>query len=211
MTSSRLYATEHEALLAGVEAVFRRWTAMRLARGHAWAGAETDELIDELAADIVALILNEYRREDGSSVPYSATTVVSWLYDFFEDDCTADIEDGSVEQVGEVLERLRAAVAQAATSSTRGADGPLCVPEVDRLVDAVEREGVAGRDAAAEVTATSTDGDSSDEDDTGDDSAERWNGGEAVDDVAVMRREPEVDEEGFQVVRSRRARPYRVP
>lgn len=98
------------ALETAVQAIFSRWTVMHLAVQDQWAGASTQAQIDDLASDVAHLMVGQYGRADGSVMSYSRDTVTSWLYDFFEDDCSADIEDGSVEQVSAELDRLRGTV-----------------------------------------------------------------------------------------------------
>lgn len=196
-----------------VGAVFERWTAMRLALADNWAGPDTELRVDDLADDVIALATQEYVRPDGTIQPYQASTVAAWLEDFFEEDCSADVEDGSIEEVAQVLDRLRSEIWQA-TPCPVAMWRQRC-PQLARLVDQLRaererRDHVLARNSEPAAPAAQHNQRVVSDEETGEpmDMALRDENvaSSTVRGTGMNARLPIVDEEGFQLVQSHRNR-----
>jgi hypothetical protein len=203
-----------DLLTFAVKAVFERWTALRLAIAGCWAGSDTTERVDDLIDDVIELCLGQRQRADGNILPYSQRILSSWLEDFFVEDCSADVEDGSIGQVAGVIDGLR-------TEILRAAPCPVAMwrevcPELAKLADRVRSERAQGRSLLASTEESSTSEGSLSAEQRAEDSvadnameilprptADNPSDANEENDTTEL---PLVDEDGFQLVVSRRHR-----
>jgi pre-rRNA-processing protein TSR2 len=192
--ASSASSSEHAkaTLVRAVHVVFGEWTCLRLAVENEWAGSGTrgralvllQRVVDGLLASAIV------HRDELEDVLDTALV----------DDFSIEAEDESPRQVAELLCALH-------TEARMG---------VTTLADQVLAR-AAGRSTWVEVPPPprSRDDDSSDEDcgsdcEMGGDGGGGGSGsqarGEPMDEEAGARHEPEVDEDGFQVVASRKGR-----
>jgi hypothetical protein len=207
------FLSAEELFLFAVQAVFERWTALRLALADSWAGPDTAERVAALADDLVILAAGQYSRQDGTLMTYTKSTVVTWLADFFADDCSADIEDGSVEEVAQVLDQLRAEIWQAAPCSVHEWRQlcPCLAQLTDRLrAEREQRDRLLAPGLGAGPTEALSDQESSSDGETRvmmDATATEGVCARALDDQTGDDSSlPLIDEDGFQRVVSRRYR-----
>lgn len=84
-----------EAFKEGVGSVLRQWTALELAVFHQWGGANSKERADELVTELIQLFLSPEKvyKDDISLI----------LEDYLESQFSTICEDGSPDELGELL------------------------------------------------------------------------------------------------------------
>eukprot|EP00188_Purpureofilum_apyrenoidigerum_P002529 Plantae.Rhodophyta-Purpureofilum_apyrenoidigerum.ctg25943.p1 GENE.Plantae.Rhodophyta-Purpureofilum_apyrenoidigerum.ctg25943~~Plantae.Rhodophyta-Purpureofilum_apyrenoidigerum.ctg25943.p1 ORF type:complete len:179 (-),score=31.03 Plantae.Rhodophyta-Purpureofilum_apyrenoidigerum.ctg25943:394-930(-) len=93
------FGSPKEALSAGAQSIFARWTALELAVGEQFGGETSASTAGEMFEVALELLMNE-------SKPPSQTTLENLFYDGF-DYMNTDVEDDSIEEVSGLLLQLR--------------------------------------------------------------------------------------------------------
>mmetsp|Transcript_5075 Transcript_5075/g.7055 ORF Transcript_5075/g.7055 Transcript_5075/m.7055 type:complete len:173 (-) Transcript_5075:37-555(-) len=93
------FETPRQALQAGVESVFKKWTALQLAIEMQFGGDSSEGIAREMFEVCLELLTS-------GTVPPSEATLENLFYDGF-DYLNTDIEDGSPEEVAKLLLRIR--------------------------------------------------------------------------------------------------------
>ncbi|KAA8497639.1 hypothetical protein FVE85_5224 [Porphyridium purpureum] len=182
------YALEaHRQLKRGLSALFARWTALQIALQERFAGSQTESIVQDM-------IETTYQLSSGSRL--NQEKLVSMFYDAF-DRMNCDLEDGSAED-------MASAVAQLRDECHHGR-----FAYVDDLVAKAQRD----RSAILSQNVRSVLEDNDDEDDN--DTVGGQNGDSASSVPSMMETDsptpsrpaaPEVDEDGFTLVKSKRNR-----
>lgn len=160
--------TPQEAVVLAIRAIFERWTALRLTIEHQYGGSS--DKANELVNMTIAMATK-------GSKQYSQDELADFFYAEF-DRMGADIEDGSVEEVSNIIVRVRDAA---------------LIGNIQPAKEVVEKAGVT-----YDAYKASVNGDNMEEDEVEHKSQE---------DNSRPRREPQqpvVDEDGFVEVQSRR-------
>ncbi|KND04900.1 uncharacterized protein SPPG_00594 [Spizellomyces punctatus DAOM BR117] len=169
-----------------VQCVFERWTALQLALDHQMAGISTAERPQELLEHTCAFF-QQYRTD---VMPHE---IAENLKDFFDEVFNAELDDGSPEQIGKTLVRLyRDVVVEGKT---------------EEVLEMKAKAQSSGRAAGESVKAGDGDDSSDDEVDgsTGSDAME-VDSGPTQSETSNRRPDPVVDEDGFELVQSKKGR-----
>lgn len=172
------FSSAEHAVAVGVQAVFERWTALRLTVENQFGGGASHSAATDLLATTLAMATSASKRFDFDDY-------VSLFYETF-DRLNTDIEDGSPEEVARVVLRIRDAAA-------RGDFGP-----ASEAAAAVRNSG----DAARRSVRGQDSNNPSDDFDEGDGGGEGH--GHGAPSARPGRLAPVVDDDGFTVVETRR-------
>ncbi|KAL7713024.1 Pre-rRNA-processing protein TSR2-like protein [Entamoeba marina] len=154
-----------------VRGVMNCWSALRICVENEFGGPQSEQLKNSM----VNSLLQKYRAKGNAINP---STIVNFLYDFFDNKMCTQCEDNSIEDVAELINRLCAEciVGELALASLIIEDSkkPLEAPGIEQYIKDCEDDGdvSSGEDFEDDSDEDDFEDDSDDDDDGEDDSDE---------------------------------------
>jgi pre-rRNA-processing protein TSR2 len=206
-TSSTTPAPDIVLFARGVIAILELWPALRVAVDESWGGPESKDKRRWMAGEVVDLfeasLPSATQKSKSKTETPDAVYVEELLLQVMNDEYETMLEDGSQEIVAERIVKLWNLILDTTPEGNESAKQE--VVKFEELVAKLKGKKVQVQveQGGDEVEGEGEEGDSSDEDDDGVDAMDVEDQDEAPQLVPKQKEEPEVDEDGFTMVKKK--------